>query len=177
MNTRKRNFGWGDAIAAFLAALVLVAVVYPAFVQSHRDNRTRSVVLDENRRPIAGAVVQIRSADGHELARMTTDANGLFLWKRDWQKQGTTFGDYGLTRYSHSSGGRDQVFITRLAQHDVQVVNGVNGREQQGIRLSFSPDINTLSYPSHRHGEVLTDENGTANSGTFPQLRECTFKA
>ena len=173
----KRRSYLPDSIIGFIILLIVIAVFYPVWATPHRPRHSRGVVQDENRLPIAGAIVRIRDADGRDLAVETTDANGTFLWKREWTKPGTTFGDYGIMRRSRNTGMPDYFYLSRLVLHEVRVQNAATGLEQTGLHLEGVTRSGTLNFPDRRSFSCQTNAKGYANLGIFPVTVRMDFRS
>ncbi len=174
MDTRKRTFGWGDAIAVFVMAFVLLSVVYPILAQ--RDHRTRGIVVDDDFRHIPGAVLEIRARDGKDLGRVTTDANGEVLWNPAWRTSGTTFGNYGIARFSPASRGGDRIFLAPLVSHRVRVQNAATGLPQPDLTIHVDLDARTrFSLPDFHEATRETTASGEFAIGSLPATVRTIF--
>ena len=173
-HSNKSRSRWPDRIALLIIAILVSFVIYPVWVSYHPDTRTRGVVVDEANRPLPYVTLRVRDAEGRDLGTATTDAKGEFLWRQLWGTQGTftsattTFGEFGATKYLHSTGGRDHVLLSRLVEHKVRVKNAVSGLPQAGLSLEIIPEPQTFSVWRGGFMERETNQAGETDIGVFP---------
>ena len=169
---------WLNAIALLLGVSVVTAVFYPVWAGQNRPRHSRGVVQDENRLPIVGAVVRVRDADRRDLATLTTDANGTFLWRKAWAEPGVTFGDYGVARFSRNTGMPAYFYLFPLALHEVRVRNAVTGLPLENLPLDGLTTYNTFNFRGGgRRVSCQTDAKGYTNLGVFPVTVRMDFRS